>query len=156
MAGGTVPSGVSVYSGTITAAGTAEVTTFADRYTAVVVTNTGPAGEIYATANGAVATGTDGLPIGSGQSSTIANGSQIWYQSSRVIPAGVPKIPTGGGSNSEVLTSTTVATSPAQPGRIHPFGSALTGGVPDDGTTVSIFTASGGTPATTYTITGAG
>jgi hypothetical protein len=154
MAGGTVPSGVYVYSSTFATPGTAEATTFADRFGYVVVTNTSTSGEIYATANGAAATGTDGLAIGPGESATIANGGQLWYPSSRVIPAGVPKIPTGGGSNSEVLTSTT-PTSPAQPGLIYPLGSSLLGTTADDGTTVSVWTASSG-GATSYTIAGNG
>lgn len=155
MAGGTVPSGVSVYSSTFATPGTAEATTFADRFGYVVVTNTGTTGEIYATANGSVASGTDGLPIGPGESAVIANGSQLWYPSSRVIPAGVPKIPTGGGSNSEVVTSPTITTNPAQPGRIHPLGSSLLGAIADDGTSVSLWTASSG-GATSYTIAGNG
>lgn len=155
MAGGTVPSGVSVYSSTFATPGTAEATTFADRFGYVVVTNTGTTGEIYATANGAVATGADGLAIGPGASAVIANGSQIWYQSSRVIAAGVQGIPTGGGSNSEINTSTTVGTNPAQPGRIHPMMGALLGVVANDGTSVSVWTAASG-GATSYTIAGNG
>lgn len=155
MAGGNVSSGTSTYSSTFTTAGTAEATTFADRYGYVVVTNTSTTGEIYATANGTVASATNGLPIGPGQSVVIANGLALWYPSSTVLKAGVEKIPTGGGTGSEVNTSPTQTTSPAQPGRIHPMMSSLLGQVANPGTNVSMWTASSG-GATSYTISGTG
>jgi hypothetical protein len=155
MAGGTVSSGTSVYSSTFTAAGTAEATTFADRYGYVVVTNTSTSGEIYATANGSTASATNGIPVGPGLSVVIANGLALWFQSSRVIAAGVEKIPTGGGSFSEVQTSTTVTTNPAQPGRVVPMMGSLAGQAANPGTNVSLWTAASG-GATSYTISGTG
>lgn len=160
MAGGTVSSGTSTYSSTFAAAGTAEATTFADRYGYVLVVNTSTTGEIYATANGTVASATNGVPVGPGQSVLLANGLKLWYQSSNVLISGAPKIPTGGGSNSEVATSTTQTTSPAQPGREVPMMSSAAGNIPagsyaNPGTNVSLWTASSG-GATSYTISGTG
>lgn len=149
MAGGTVASGISIYSSTFTAAGTAEATTFADRYGYVVVTNTSTTGEIYATTNGSAASATNGLPVGPGQSVVIANGLALWFPSSTVLRAGKLIYPDGSG------TPQTNTTKNGQPGEVQPFQSSLQGQVANPGTNVSLWTAASG-GATSYTISGTG
>lgn len=160
MAGGTIASGANpAYTGAITGASTAELTTFADRYNYVTVTNEG-ATPLFVTTNGttASASGSGVYSIAPNASTTIANQLPLWVQSSNVLNAGVEKIPTGGGSFSEVPTSTTQGTTPAQPGRVHPMMGSLQGNIPagsfaNPGTKVSVFSA---TASAVYTIAGAG
>lgn len=153
MAGGTVSSGTSSFSGSITTTGTAEETTFADRYGYVSVANTGSS-VIYATANGvapAAAPGAgSGVGIPPGTTALLSNGLPLWFQSSKVILAGSAQIPLGGGSYES--TSTTVTSTPANPGHEKPFMSAGAGQMANPGTAVFIV----GTAAGTYTINGAG
>lgn len=149
MAGGTNVA-VSTYSGTISAAGTAEVTTFTARYGYVVVENTGTTGNLYVTADGTTPTGSgagSGVAVTPGQSVVIANGVPLWTQVSTVIPAGKVIYPTGGG------TPQTNTTANGQPGEVQPFQSSLQGKVANPGTTVSVLSPVG-TP--TYTISGTG
>lgn len=160
MAGGTIAAGANpTYTGTITAGGTAEQTTFADRYGYVNVTNDG-ATVLYVTTNGttAAAGGAGVYAIAPNASATIANQLPYWQQTSNVLLPGVEKIPTGGGTYSEVTTSPTVLTSPAQPGRVHPMMGSMMGNIgnsafPNPGVKVSVFSATTSAP---YTIVGAG
>jgi hypothetical protein len=126
---------------------------FLERYNYVAVTNDGAA-IISVTTNGiaATATGNNVVTIPAGVTMVIANQVPMWFPSSRNIVAGVEKIPTGGGSGSEVNTSTTVTTTPMQPGRIYPMMGSLAGGVANPGTSVSII----GTAANAYTVTAVG
>ena len=160
MAGGTIVSGANPsYTGAITSASTAEQTTFADRYAYVTVTNDG-ATPLFVTTNGttAAATGAGVYSIPSNASATLANQLPYWDQSSNALIAGVEKIPTGGGTYSEVNTSSSQGTSAAQPGRINPMMGSLTGNIPagtfpNPGVKVSVFSATASAP---YTVAGAG
>lgn len=146
MAGGTVPSGTSTYTGTITTGATAEATTFADRFGYVLVQNTGSA-VLYVTADGSTplgatdTTGGSGLAIAPGGQEVLANGLPLWYQSSKVIPLGANQF--GGGNT---------ASSPSSPGMIQSQRS-LEGGMANPGTKVTVI---GATAAQTYTISGTG
>jgi hypothetical protein len=159
MAGGTIASGANPsYTGTITSASTAEQTTFADRYNYVTVTNDG-ATVMSVTTNGvtATATGAGVYTIPPNTSLTLANQLPYWDQSSNALIAGVPEIPTGGGTFSEALTSTT-KTSAAQPGRVYPMMGSMQGNIPagsypNPGVKVSVFSATATAP---YTIAGSG
>lgn len=96
--------------------------TFADRYGYIAVTNLGTAA-ISVTADGsnpeaAVAAGT-GVSVPAGATKVIANGLPLWYQSSRVIPAGVSQVPFGNGATKPASSS--VASTPAQPGENFPY-----------------------------------
>lgn len=151
MAGGTVSSGISSYSGVVTATGTAEETTFADRYGYVSVSNTGTT-VLYATANGVAPTATgagSGVAVPPGQTVVVANGLALWFQSSKVINAGTTQYPTGGGSGA----SSTTTTANGQPGNTQPYMSSLQGKVANPGTAVYII---GTATTSTYTINGAG
>lgn len=90
MAGGPVSAGVSTFSGTLVAS-TVDTVTFADRYSYVLVENTGT-GTIYATADGSTPTGVagagSGVAIAAGASGVLANGLSLWFQSSKVIAQG--------------------------------------------------------------------
>lgn len=160
MAGGTIGAGANpTYTGTVTTGGTAEQTTFADRYGYVNITNDGST-IMYATTNGttAAAGGSGVYAINPGTNLTIANQLPYWDQSSSVLLPGVEKIPTGGGTFSETTTSPTVLTSPSNPGRVHPMMGSMMGniggsGYVNPGVKVSIFSATTSAP---YTIVGAG
>jgi hypothetical protein len=149
MAGGTVSSGTSSYSGVVTATGTAEETTFADRYGYVSVTNTGTT-ILYATANGVAPTASgagSGIAVVPGATQVIANGLPTWFQSSTVIPAGSVIYPDGSGTPQNNTTKN------GQPGKVQPFMSSLAGKVANPGTAVYIL---GTATTSTYTINGAG
>ena len=150
---GTLANGVNAYSSTLVAS-TADTVTFSDRYGYVTVTNTGTTGVIYARADGVAATvaGNSNIAVNPGQTVVIANGLALWNPVSTVTLAGVEKIPTGSGSFSEVPTSPTQGTSPAQPGRVHPMMSSLAGKVVNPGTLVSVI----GAGTNTYTVAGTG
>lgn len=160
MAGGTIAAGANpAYTSTIAIASTAETTTYADRYNYVAVTNDG-ASTLYVTTNGttAAATGAGVYSVPPNTTMVIANQLILWEQSSNALIAGVEKIPTGGGSPSEINTSTTQTTSQMQPGRIYPMMGSLEGNIPsgsfpNPGTKVSVFSATASAP---YTIVGAG
>src|ERR1700722_12711026 len=135
MATYTVPAGTSTYANTLTA-NTADTVTFADHSVYVALTNTGTT-VLYATANGATAVvaALGALPVLPGATTLLANGA-MWHPSSRVIPAGAAKIPTGGPNN--VATSTTQGTNPAQPGTTVPYMSSALGQAANPGTVVSL------------------
>lgn len=153
MAGGTVSSGTSTYTGTVTTAGTAETTTFADRYGYVLIQNSGT-NPIWVTADGSAPTGSgagSGVEVPAGESAVLANGLALWYQSSKVITAGTAQIPQGSGFY--VSTSSTVTSTPGNPGHENPFMSSGAGQMTNPGTKVEVI-APTGTP--TYTISGTG
>ena len=146
MAGGTIPSGTSTYTGSITTGATAEVTTFADRFGYVLVQNTGTA-VLYVTTDGSTplgatdTTGGSGIAVQPGGQSVLANGLPLWYQSSKVIPLGVNQF--GGGNTSDSAPS---------PGMVQSQRS-LAGQMANPGTKVTVL---GATAAQTYTISGTG
>jgi hypothetical protein len=145
MSGGTLPAGTSTYSSTIAAAGTAEATTFADRYGYVVVQNTSAtAGQIlYVRADSTAATvgGQGCLAVPAGGQVIIANGLLLWYQSSKVIQKGSNQF--GGGNTAD---------SPSSPGMIQSQDS-LAGQMANPGTTVSVISSTLSLP---YTLAGTG
>lgn len=145
MAGGTVPTGQSTWSGTL-AASTVDTVQFADRGGYALVENTG-SGVIYASADGSTpvtaGAGTS-IAIVAGASALLGNGNASWYQSSKVIPAGTTQYPNGSG---------TYQTTPnGQPGRTVPYMSSLAGQASNPGTTVKLV--SSGTPTYTVTLNG--
>jgi hypothetical protein len=146
MAGGTIPSGISTYTGSITTGATAEATVFADRFGYVLVQNTGSA-VLYVTADGSAplgatdATGGSGVAVQPGGQSVLANGLPLWYPSSKVIPLGANQF--GGGNTSD---------SAASPGMVQSQRS-LAGQMANPGTKVTVL---GATAAQTYTISGTG
>lgn len=143
MAGGTVPSGVSTYTGAVTTGATAEVTTFADRYGYVLVENNSTA-ILFVTADGSTPTGAgagSGIAVPAGGQAVLANGLPIWYQSSKVIPQGAHLF--GNGNTADSATS---------PGEVTPMAS-LAGQQANPGTKVSVL---GGTAAQSYTLAGTG
>lgn len=152
MAGGNVPAGSYSYSSTLVAS-TADTVTFADRYGYVEVSNTGTSGTIYVRLDGTAATvaGANTYPVNPGQSLVFANGLPQWFQSSKVIPAGSAQLPRGGGA-ATVTPSSTVTTTPFNPGEEVPFMSSGAGQMTNPGVSVSLI--SSGTP--TYTVAAAG
>lgn len=145
MAGGTVPTGQSTWSGTL-AASTVDTVQFADRGRYALVENTG-SGVIYASGDGttpATAGAGTSIAINAGTSALLANGNASWYQSSKVIPAGTTQYPNGGG---------TYQTTPnGQPGQVVPFMSSGVGKASNPGMTVKLV--SSGTPTYTVTLNG--
>lgn len=152
MASGSVAAGAYSYSSTLVAS-TADTVTFADRYGYVQVSNTGTAGTIYVTNNGTAATvgGASTYAVNPGQAIVIANGLPLWNQVSKVIPAGSAQLPRGGGAPT-VSPSTTVLSTPANPGETLPYQSSGQGQVANPGVSLSLI--SSGTP--TYTVSAAG
>ena len=145
MAGGTVPSGTSTYTGSLTATSTAESTTFADRYGYVVVKNLGTS-PMWATADGSTPTGSAadssggaGVAIPGGATEVLANGLDLWFQSSKVIPAGVNQF---GGNTTP---------NPGAPGMVQ-SQTSLAGQMSNPGTKVTVI----GTASTEYSIEGTG
>lgn len=116
--------------------------TFADRYGYVAVTNTGTAA-IQVTGDGSSpeAAGAAGTAINvpAGATRVIANGLPLWYQSSKVIPAGVNKFGNGNTTSSA-----------ASPGTVQSQRS-LAGGMANPGTTINV--SSG---ATSFSLEGTG
>jgi len=137
---GTLAAGTSAYSSTLVATA-ADLVTFSDRYGYLTVTNTGTT-VLYVRTDGQAATiaGNDCLAVMPGESELVANTLPLWYQSSKVIPAGVNQF--GSGNTTD---------SPASPGEITPMES-LAGGMTNPGTKVSLI--SSDTP--TYTVAAAG
>jgi hypothetical protein len=155
MATYTVPAGDTAYTNTLTA-NTADTVNFADRFGFIAVTNVSASGVIWVTANGSVAVDSgagvvNAEPVEPGQTIELANGLVYWGQASSVLVAGSVAIPRGGGA-AYVATSSTVTTTAANPGHVHPYGSSLAGGGADNGTSVSLIC----TTANEYTITAAG
>jgi hypothetical protein len=156
MSGGTAGHGQSSYLGAITAANTAEATTFADRYGYYAVSNLSTtAGQVlYATADGStpVASGAGTtIAIAPGQTQVIASGEPLWYQGGNAIVPGVSEIPFGNGATE--AASSTVTSSPAQPGETLPYMSSGRGGVVNPGGKVTVMSATVSLP---YSIEGAG
>ena len=117
-----VAAGTSVAS--LTAAGTLQ---FADRYGYMQVTNPGTS-VIYVSGdpnNTSPSASNDGIPVAGGASVLVANQNPLWYQSSKVIPAGVNQFGNGN-----------TADKPSSPGLVTPMGS-LAGQMANPGTTVS-------------------
>jgi hypothetical protein len=137
---GTLPAGTSVYSSTLAAA-TADTVTFPDRYGYLTVTNTGTT-VLYVRSDGTAATvaGNDCLAVVPGESEMVANAEPLWYQSSKVILAGVNQF--GGGNT---------AANPGAPGMIQ-SQTSLAGHATNPGTSISLISA--GTPS--YTVAAAG
>jgi hypothetical protein len=134
------------------AANAADTVTFADRAGYVSVTNSGTA-TMFVTTNGVAAStagGNGAYTVAPGASATLANQLPVWFPSSKVIPAGVSLIPTGGGA--AVATSTTQGTSPGNPGTTQPSMSSLAGHATNPGTTISLISMAAGT----YTVALAG
>jgi hypothetical protein len=153
MAGATLGSGILSYSSTIAVANTAETVTFADRYGYVAVTNDGTTNAIYVSTNGTPGdTGNQNnvVTVPPGATVVIANQLPMWFQSSKVINQGSGQIPQGSGFY--VSTSSTVGSTPANPGHEKPFMSSGAGQMTNPGTSVSLDCS--GTNA--YTITAAG
>ncbi len=126
MANIPIASGVMAYAGTLIAA-QADTVSFADRLGYVTVTNTGAAGNIYATSNGTVPTDTTSAETGSveippGQTVMLANGAGLWSQAQNVLVAGTVVVGNGAAYNASTNPST-----PTQPGQIAPYGSSLAG-----------------------------
>lgn len=119
-----VASGVTAAS--LAAAGTLQ---FADRYEFVQVENPG-ATAIYASADPAIttpsATTSNTVMVPGDGSAVLSNRNPLWYQSSKVIPAGTNQF--GGGNTSD---------SPSSPGMVTPMES-LAGQMANPGTTVSV------------------
>ena len=92
------PSGTFTFSQTLTA-NSADQVTLADRAGYVSVTNTGTA-VMFARADGqsAVAAAKGTIAVMPGTSALLANGLELWYLFSKVIPAGASLIPVGGGA----------------------------------------------------------
>jgi hypothetical protein len=150
-----VTSGNMSYGNTLTA-NAADVVTFADRFGYVSVTNNGTTGIIWVTTNNTTPVDTDtgennSYPVAPGQTALISNQTAYWGQTSKVTIAGTPQIPRGGGA-ATVATSSTVGSTPANPGSIQPYGSSLVGAVVNDGTIVQLIS----TSANGYYIAAAG
>jgi len=145
MSGGTVAAGTSTYSSTIAVAGTAETTTFGDRYGYVTVVNdSATAGQLlYVRADGTAATvgGQGCLVVPAGGQVVIANGEPLWFQSSRVSAQGVNQF--GGGNT---------ASSPSSPGTVTPMES-LAGQMANPGTHISVISSTLSLP---YSLEGSG
>jgi hypothetical protein len=153
MAGATLGSGVLSYSSTITAANTAELVTFADRYNYVAVTNDGTTNPIYVSTNGTAGdTGNQNnvVSVPPGVTVVVANQLPMWFQSSKVLVAGSAQIPQGSGFY--VSPSSTVLSTAANPGHEKPYMSSGAGQVANPGTSVSLDCAG----TNSYTITAAG
>jgi hypothetical protein len=131
MATYSVPSGTFSYAQTLTAS-TADTVSFGDRAGYVTVANLG-ATVIYARADGTAAlVAAEGTyAVLPGESALLANGSPLWYQSSKVIPSGVNQF--GGGNT---------ATSPSSPGEVQSQRS-LAGQMANPGTIVSLISTAG-------------
>jgi hypothetical protein len=149
MSGGIVGHGQSSYTGTVTAVGTAESTTFADRYGYVLVTNTSTSEPLYVTGDGSTpeATGAGTAVVVLPESSAVvANGLAIWHQSQDAIPAGA-------NSNAVGAVSTANPSIPGDPGFVTPMA-ALAGHATNPGAKVSILQAVG--TAAAYSLMGMG
>ena len=154
MSGGTVAHGQSSYEGAITTASTAETTTFADRYGYVAVTNAGASGVLYVTADGSTPTGSGAgtqVAVAPGQTKVVANGLPLWYQSSNVTPAGTSEIPFGNGAVS--AASSSVTSTPAQPGETLPYMASGRGQVSNPGTKIIVMSSTASLP---YSLEGTG
>jgi hypothetical protein len=149
MANYSVPSGTSSYGNTLTA-NTADAVTFADRYGYVTVTNLGTTGVIYVTTNGIAPTDTAGengsSAVMPGQSLLVSVADALWYQSQKVIPAGVIEM-----GNGNAYNATTNPSTPTQPGHVT-YGRSLGGQVATDGIVVGLIS----TSANSYVIAAAG
>jgi hypothetical protein len=149
MSGGTLTHGQSSYAGTISAVGTAEATTFTDRYGYVLVTNESTASPLYVTGDGSTPEATGAgttVVVLPGQSALVANGLAIWHQSQDVIPAGTNSNTVGG------ITQVNPST-PQDPGFVTPMA-ALAGQAANPGTFIHVTQASG--TAATYVLNGVG
>lgn len=152
MAGGNVLSGQTSFDSTITAASTAEATTFADRFGYFSVSNlSATAGQIlYVTADGSapVASGAGNeIAVLPGQTRVIANGLELWFQSSKIIPAGTILL-----GDSAAYNASTNPSTPANPGRVQDQRS-LAGGMQNPGGKITVLSTTAGLP---YAIEGTG
>jgi hypothetical protein len=144
MATGSIPAGESSYVSSIAAANTVETVTAADRSRYTVVVNTGTA-PIYATGDGStpVTSGASTtVVVPAGQEAVVSNGGVYWNQASKVIPAGASAIPFGNGATE--AASSSVTSSPAQPGETLPYMASGRGQMTDPGTVIKLISASAG------------
>lgn len=155
MATYSVPSGVMSFAQTL-ASGVADTVTFADNFGYLQVYNASTTNEIYARADGGVASGANGAqgsmvipPNGYG---ILANGLTLWNQVDNVTIAGTSVIPQGGGAIPTATTSTTTGPNPGKPGFTSPYGATGQGRVTNPGATVSLIS----TGAISYVISAAG
>jgi hypothetical protein len=155
MAGSTLAAGVLSYSSTIAVASTTETVTFVERYNYVAVTNDGTTNAIYVNTAGGTVTDTgnqtNAVTVPPGATVVIANQLPLWFQSSKVIPAGSAQIPQGAGA-ATVSPSTTVLSTVFNPGETQPYMSSGQGQKTNPGTSVALNCA-GTNP---YTVTAVG
>lgn len=151
MASGTIAAGAYTYSSTLVAS-TADTVTVVDRYGYIQVSNTGTT-VLYVRLDGTAATvgGAGSYAVNAGQTLIFANGLPLWNQVSNVLLAGTAQIPQGGGA-ATVSPSTTLGSTPANPGEVQPYMASTQGKKANPGGTVSLI--STGTP--TYTVSAAG
>jgi hypothetical protein len=139
------------YGNTLTANSADTVTFTNQRFGYVSITNAGSA-VIYARADGqtAVAAAEGTVMVLPNTTAVLANGLPLWYQSSNAIVPGTSEIPFGNGATE--AASSTVTSSPAQPGETQPFMASGAGHASNPGTVVSIIS----TAADPYLIAGTG
>lgn len=148
MAGGTVPSGQTTWNGTL-ATGVADVVVFADRYNYVAVSNNTVSNPIYVSTDGSTPndTGTgasDFVTVNPGATVVVGNQSAYWGQADKVTVTGTVAYPNGSGAYQSAPNG--------NPGKVHPFGSTLSGRASNPGTTIKLISAG----ANTYTVSAVG
>lgn len=153
MAGGTVPTGQSTWSGTL-AANVVDTIVFADRFNYISVNSSNSGNStIYVTVDGSTpvvsvaGNAATGATVDPAHLIVLGNALPMWFPSSRVLVAGA--ILVGGGL---AYSPTTNPSGPWNPGAVTPMES-LAGQMVNPGTIVKLI-AGTGTP--TYTVTGAG
>jgi hypothetical protein len=148
MAGGTVPAGDITWEGTL-GAGVVDTVVFTDRYSYFSVNNISGASPMFVTTDGSTPTTT---PAGASNIFTVDPGATLivsnrginYGQVDRVVPTGSVVYPNGSGSYQ--------STPNGQPGKVHPYGSSLLGGLADPDATLNIISVT----ANAYTVTAVG